>query len=289
MPIIQRFDKWLGEEISWRRGLLVYASLGIYYGFLVAPIIWVAFSTFKEPHMIFNSELVPDIDSFTLDNWVTVLSRDEFQQYAINSTIIATGTTILTLCTGTWAAYSISRMEYPGRSKLIIGFLSTQMLPRVLILVPFFLIMYNLGLVDTHLGLILAHTVIALPLAIWLLKGFFDDIPSSLEDAAKMDGCSDLQALYYIILPLSIPGIAVTAFYSFIVSWNDYLFVSILATTDNTQTLPLALALFQSAQSFDWAAVITVATLTMLPVLILFTFVQSYLVEGLSNTGMKGG
>ena len=289
MSVVNRFDDWLGEDATPREGVVMYAALFAYYGFLLLPIAYFVISTFKPSSLLRSPDLVIfPIESFTLTHWESVLTRSAFQKYFINSSIIAVGTTVLVVTVGTLAGYSVSRMDYPGRSTLIIGYLSTTMLPTVLILIPFFLIMYNLGLIDTHIGIILAHSVIGLPFVTWLLKGYFDDIPESLDEAAKMDGCSDLQILYRIILPLALPGVMVGAFYTFVVSWNDYLFVSILSTSQATRTLPFALQLFQSQNTINWGAVVTAATVTMIPVVVLFTFVQSYLVEGLTGSGTKG-
>jgi len=130
--------------------------------------------------------------------------------------------------------------------------------------------------------------VIATPLATWLLKGYFDDIPEALDEAAKMDGCSQLDILVRVILPLSIPGIAVAGFYTFTVSWNDFLLVSVLSQTSATRTLPLGLQLFQSQNQVAWHLVLTAAVVTMAPVILLFALVQKWVVEGLGSGGMKG-
>ncbi|MFC6616276.1 carbohydrate ABC transporter permease [Halopenitus salinus] len=289
MTLVNKFDRWLGDEVGPKRGVIIYAALALYYSILLLPILYFVLSTFKGSEVIRSQQLILiPIESFTLEHWIQVITRGEFRTYFLNSTIVATGTTILSVGAGTFASYSISRMDYPGRRSLILGYLGTEMLPRVLILIPFFVIMYNLDIIDTYVGIIIAHTVIALPFVTWLLKGYFDDIPTALDDAAKMDGCSDIQTLFHIILPLALPGIAVSAFYTFIVSWNDYLFVSIISRSQGTRTLPFALQLFQSQNTVDWGAVLTAATITMLPVVILFAIIQSYLVEGLTSGGMKG-
>jgi ABC-type glycerol-3-phosphate transport system permease component len=228
------------------------------------------------------------LSDITLENYQQVPSRGAFQSYFVNSVVIATSTTVLRLTVGTFAGYSLSRFDYPGHDSLLVAFLGTQMLPYVLILVPFFLLMFTLNLIDTHVGIVIAHSVIATPLATWLLKGDFDDVPESLDEAAKMDGCSQLDILVRVILPLSIPGIAVAGFYTFTVSWNDFLLVSVLSQTSATRTLPLGLQLFQSQNQVAWHLVLTAATVTMAPVILLFAVVQKWVVEGLASGGMKG-
>lgn len=286
--LVQRFDAWLGEEVTPKRALTVYAVLGVYFTFLLLPIAWLVLSTLVSSDTLYSGRILPALGELSVANYVYVLSLGEFQGYFVNSAIVAVGTTTLTLVTGTLAGYALSRFEFPGRKPLLLGYLSTQMLPGVLILIPFFLLMFDLELVDTLLGLVAAHTVMALPFTTWLLKGYFDDIPESLDEAAKMDGCSRVDILTRIIVPLSIPGFAVAGFYSFIISWNDFLMVSILSQTAETRTLPFGLQLFQSANQVNWGLVLTAAVITMLPVVVLFALVQNWLVEGLSSGGMKG-
>ncbi|GGN91183.1 MULTISPECIES: carbohydrate ABC transporter permease [Haloarcula] len=283
-----RLDAWLAEDMSPRRALVVYAVIGLYMTFLLLPVFYMVLVTFTSAEFLYSSQLVPALSDFTLDNYVTVMSTGLFQQYFINSAIVATTTTAITLVVGTLAAYSLSRFEYPGRSGLLFTFLGTQMLPRVLILIPFFLMMFTIGLIDSLVGIIVAHSVLGIPLGTWLLKGYFDDIPKSLDEAAKMDGCSHLDILGRIIVPMSLPGIAVAGFYTFILSWNDYLFVSILSQTAATRTLPFGLQLFQSQNAVAWELLLTAATLTMVPVIVLFALVQRWVVEGLASGGMKG-
>ncbi|MBV0925400.1 carbohydrate ABC transporter permease [Halomicroarcula limicola] len=283
-----RLDAWLAEDMSPKRALGVYAVLGVYMSFLLLPVAYMVMATFTSPDFLYSPRLVPALSELTLQNYVAILSTGLFQQYFINSTIVATATTAITLVVGTLAAYSMSRFEYPGRSGLLFTFLGTQMLPRVLILIPFFLVMFSLNLIDSLLGIVIAHSVLGIPLGTWLLKGYFDDIPESLDEAAKMDGCSHLDILGRIIVPMSLPGITVAGFYTFILSWNDFLFVSILSQTAATRTLPFGLQLFQSQNTVAWELLLTAATVTMIPVVVLFAVFQHWIVEGLASGGMKG-
>lgn len=286
--LVQRFDEWLGEEVSPRVGIMIYIALALYFGFLLLPIFNLIIATVSEQSVMYSSQLLPSLGQFTLQNYMTVLTRGEFQRYAINSIIVATSTTGLTLVLGVLAAYALSKFEFPGRNVLLLGYLATQMLPWVLVLIPFFLVMFSLGLVNTYLGIVLAHTAFALPFAVWLLKGYFDNIPDSLADAGKMDGCSQIDILTRIMLPLSLPGITVAGFYTFVLSWNDYLAISVLSQTAVTRTLPFGLQLFQSQNQVNWGLVLTAAFLTMIPVVVLFALIQNRLVEGLASGGLKG-
>lgn len=288
LGVLDRVDLWLDEDMSVRRALTVYAILGVFMSFLLLPVIYMVIVTFTGRAFLYSPQLLPALSDLTVENYQQVLSRGAFQSYFINSVVIATSTTVLTLTVGTLAGYSLSRFDYPGHDSLLVAFLGTQMLPYVLILIPFFLLMFTLNLINTHIGIVLAHSVIATPLATWLLKGYFDDIPESLDEAAKMDGCSQLDVLVRVILPLSVPGIAVAGFYTFTVSWNDFLLVSVLSQTGATRTLPLGLQLFQSQNQVAWHLVLTAAVVTMAPVIVLFALVQRWVVEGLASGGMKG-
>ncbi|RDZ35781.1 carbohydrate ABC transporter permease [Haloferax sp. Atlit-47N] len=274
--------------MSPRRLVGVYAILSLYFVFLLLPVGYMLLVTFTSQEFLYSSQLIPSLGDFTIENYLIVLQTGAFQGYFVNSVVIAVSTTALTLVVGTLAAYSLSRFEFPGRQSILLSFLATQMLPLVLILIPFFLLMFSLNLIDSYLGIVIAHSVGGIPLGTWLLKGYFDDIPTSLDEAAKMDGCSRLDILWRIIVPLSLPGIAVAGFYTFILSWNDYLLVSILSQTAATRTLPFGLQLFQSQNTVAWELLLTAATITIVPVVVLFAFVQSYIVEGLASGGMKG-
>ncbi|EMA07949.1 MULTISPECIES: carbohydrate ABC transporter permease [Haloferax] len=286
--LIQRFDAWLSDDMSPRRLVGVYAVLSLYFAFLLLPVGYMLLVTFTSQEFLYSPQLIPSLGDLTVENYLTVLQTGAFQGYFVNSVVIAVSTTTLTLVVGTLAAYSLSRFEFPGRQSILLSFLATQMLPLVLILIPFFLLMFSLNLIDSYLGIVIAHSVGGIPLGTWLLKGYFDDIPTSLDEAAKMDGCSRLDILWRIIVPLSLPGIAVAGFYTFILSWNDYLLVSILSQTAATRTLPFGLQLFQSQNTVAWELLLTAATITIVPVVVLFAFVQSYIVEGLASGGMKG-
>lgn len=283
-------DRLFGEDTSLRKALLVYGGLLVYFIWFLVPVIWLALSTIKSGEIIQAERLIviPMGDNFTLSHFEQVLSDPQFLQLFVNSSIIAFCTVALTLFLGILGAYSLSRFNYPGRSTLLVSFMATKMLPPALIIVPFFLMMYSYSLVDTYLGIILAHSIRALPLALWFLKGFFDDIPKALDESARIDGCSHFRVLYHIIIPLALPGIAVAGFYTFVTSWNDFLFVSVLSQGGGTRTLPYGLYMYQSQTSVNWGATITAATITAIPSIVLFALVQNEIVEGLASGGMHG-
>lgn len=287
----ERIEARLGDQdTSLTEAVLTYLGVGVYFIWFLVPVIWLLLSSFKTSDIIRAQHLIiiPEAVNFTLQHYVTVLSNGQFRLFFINSVIIALSTSALTLVVSVLGAYSLSRFSFPGRNAILITFLSTKMLPLVLILIPFFLMMFTLGLVNSYLGIILAHSVRALPLALWLLKGFFDEIPIALDESARIGGCSHFQVIYHIILPLALPGIAVAGFYTFVTSWNDFLFVSILSQGTGTRTLPYGLYLFRGTNSINWGQTITAATITTLPSIAIFALVQNHVIEGLASGGMHG-
>ena len=181
-------------------------------------------------------------DAFTLTHFTTVLAGESFWIWTQNSFIVSVGTTGLGLSFAVPAGYAFSRFNFSGRKVSMFAFMVIQMFPGVIILVPYFMVMKTLGLLNTSLGLILAYSVTALPLCVWMLKGFFDTVPRELEEAALLDGCSQIQVLRKIVLPLSLPAMGVTALFSFLVAWNEYLLAMVFNTSSDKYTLPVGLA-----------------------------------------------
>ncbi|MFB6185501.1 MAG: carbohydrate ABC transporter permease [Halobacteriaceae archaeon] len=288
--MLGRITPDIPEEYSTREAIAAYGVVGIFMIWFLVPVGWTLFSTFKSQEIILADRfiLIPSLNNLTLDNYITVLSTPLFQRLFINSVFIAICVTGLTLLFGLLGGYSLSRFSYPGRQTILLSLLSSKMIPFVLVLIPFFMMMWLLNLVDTYIGIILAHSVSALPLGLWLMKGYIDDIPISFEEAARIDGCSRLQVIRHIVVPMSLPGIAVTGFYAFIRSWNDFLFVSILSQSTSTRTLPYGLYIFRGTQTINWGNTITAAMITMIPTIVIFAFVQQRIVEGLASGGRHG-
>jgi ABC-type glycerol-3-phosphate transport system permease component len=194
---------------------------------------------------------------------------------------------VLVVLFGSLGAYALSRFSLRGKNLLMMSTLLPQFFPYVLILIPFYVLMSNLGLVDTHIGLILTHTSITLPFAIWMLTGYFNAIPKELDQAALIDGCSRLGVLFRIIYPTALPGLVVAGFFAFVVSWGDYLFVSILSQSENTQTLPIALQSFMNSLQVKWGMIIAGTVVAILPTILFFSLVQRRLVAGLTAGAIK--
>ncbi len=267
-----------------------YILLFLYYGFFLLPIAWLVLQSLKTQDSIFSGSLLPRLNELTFasyqDLWQS--SGSSFETYLKNSTLIALAVTAISVVVSTLAAYGLSKYRIWGRRGLLIVLLTSQMFPGVLILVPFYTLILDLRLADTYLGIILAHSILALPFCVWMLKSYMDAVPQALTEQALVDGCTRLGALLRIVLPTSLSGLAVAAFFAFIVSWGDYLFVSVISSSNGTATMPLYI--YQISQSLiaQWGEIAAATVIIIIPVVILFALVQRWLVEGLVAGAVKG-
>ena len=220
----------------------------------------------------------------TLKNFETVFARNPMWDFLRNSTFVGIGSTALALVLGLPAAYTIARHK---QQRLAIAILVARIMPGISYLVPWFIMFSKLKLIGTYQALILAHLLVTLPMTIWLMIGFFEDIPRELDEAALIDGCGQFQAFIKISLPLTKPGIAASAILSFIFSWNNFLFSLVLAN-QATRPLPVAVFSFISYTQIDWGGLNAAATIVTLPVLVLILFVQKHMVRGLTLGSVKG-
>ena len=220
----------------------------------------------------------------TLDNFQTVFSRNPMGQFLLNSAVVGFGATLLALVFGLPAAYGIARYR---QKRLPVAILVARIMPGISFLVPWFIMFSKVKLTGTYLALILAHLLITLPMTIWLMIGFFEDIPKALDEAALIDGCNPFQAFFRVSLPLTKPGIAASAILSFIFSWNNFLF-SLVLSNQQTRPLPVAVFSFISYTQIDWGGLNAAATIVTLPVLIMILFVQKHMVRGLTLGSVKG-
>jgi arabinogalactan oligomer/maltooligosaccharide transport system permease protein len=254
----------------------------------VVPIIWVILTSFKTESEVFSADLQVLPASPSLDNYQELLSRGDFVGWAGNSILVAVLTTIIGVFLASTCAYALSRFRFRGRSASLYIFLVAQMFPGVILLVGLYQIFANFGLLDTPWALVLSYSTIAIPFCILMLKGFFDTIPFELEEAARVDGVGVFGAFWRIVVPLSIPGISVTAFYSFITAWNEYLFARSFLTSREQLTLPVGTATFIDAFNQPWALLSAASVLISIPVVIFFYAAQRYLLSGLTTGGVKG-
>ena len=266
---------------------LAYISLFIFFSFFLIPILWILYASFKTDSAI-TSGVLFSVKGFTLSNYQTILGRGDFIRYSINSLVIAIGVTFLSLFVGIIGGYALSRYNVKYKNAWITLIFLAQMFPGVLLIIPLYDLMLNYQLVNTIWGIMIAQSTLTIPFSTWLMKGFFDSIPRSLDEAAMIDGSGILRTLWSIILPISIPGISIAAFYSFISSWGDYLMASVLVQSNSTATLPIALYRLASSLTLRWGSVAAATVLIVLPTVVLFAIFQRWLVSGLLGGAVKG-
>jgi arabinogalactan oligomer/maltooligosaccharide transport system permease protein len=206
----------------------------------------------------------------------------------MNSLIISFFVTLAGVGLAATAGYAFSRYRFRGRSTALLGIITTQMFPVTMLLLPLFIMLIKIGLYDSYIGLIVAYSATALPFTIWQMKGYYDTIPYSLEEAAMIDGASPVYAFYRIILPLALPALAITALFSFMTAWSEYLVAAVLIQDRSLFTLPLGLKLFQSNMEVAWGLYSAGAVIVSIPVVVLFIFLSRWLISGLTLGSVKG-
>jgi ABC-type glycerol-3-phosphate transport system permease component len=255
--------------------------------FFLLPMVWIIYCSFRTQASIFTGKVFAALNEFTLENYQTILAVTDYPSYFFNSFKIAISVALLSLVFSIAGAYGLSRFKIRGKNAIIMGIFSTQMFPQVLLIIPLYLIVFSLRLLDTVLGVVLGQLILVLPFSIWMLKGYFDGIPVDIDDSARIDGCNIFQRLWHIILPIGAPGIMVAGFFSFVVSWGDYLIVSIISQSQRTATVTLVIQRLSSALLIRWGQVAAAAVLTIVPTIILFSLVQKSLVSGLTAGAIK--
>ncbi len=251
---------------------------------MLIPIAWIAMAAFKTHVDVYQLKL-----SFTptLENFATVFEAPYYLGHKLmNSTVVALVTVLLAIPIATCAAYSFSRFTLAGQTAMLVMILATQFVPAVVIVLPFFVMFRDLGLLDTRIGLILVNLAIVMPFAIWMIKGFIDGIPMDTEEAAMVDGSTRLQVIRNIVLPMAAPGIVTAGIFCFIIAWNEFLFALIL-TSKNAVTLPIGLALFKAEEGDLWNLLAAAGIIIMVPMFILALIIQKHFVQGMTMGAVR--
>jgi len=256
------------------------------------PIYWLVVTSLKPSDEIFPKSIADFVPhSLTLDHYRTVLfGGKHFFTYFFNSMIVAGSTTLITLAVATLGGYALARLSFPGSRWLGRSVLFAYVIPPVLLVIPVFRILLGLGLYDSLFGLILAHVTFAVPFALWLLRAYFSGIPVELEQAGMTDGLTRLGVLWRIVLPLAGPGLVAVSIFTFMLSWNDYLYALVLLTDDSVRTLPIGLTanfMNQNMGANDWGNVMAASVLSAVPVLVAYLVLQRWLVGGLAAGAVK--
>ncbi len=254
---------------------------------IIAPFYWIYSSSVKESTEIVS--LAPTLfpQTFTLTHYANLLSSSDYPIYLTNSVVVSAATMAITVVLATSAAYGLYRLPFPGSKTLYRMILLAYIFPGSLLLIPLYVMLSSLNLLDTQLALIIINVTFAAPFSVWLLKAFFASIPFELEEAASLDGASWLQTLLRVVLPLASPGVASVAIFAFITSWTEYMFASILIISDANRTLPVGLAGIIGQYVIDWGLLLAGAGATTLPIILLFVLIGRYFVQGLLEGGVK--
>lgn len=270
--------------------LAKYLTLLLALIFALAPVYWMVTISLKSEVDQFATPPQWFFFTPTVEHYYDAFVARSFGQYLVTSAVVSIVSTALALIIGTLAAYSLARFRLPYQldRRVSLWILSTRMFPAIVTAVPLFLMMRDLRLLNTRLSLIIVYTAFNLPFVVWMMRGFFAELPRDLEEAALVDGDSRLGALIRVVLPLVTPGLAATAVFCLIVSWNEFLFALVLTQTDAAMTLPVGIAGRVTQYEIKWGVMSAAGTVAMVPILIFALAVQRYLVRGLSLGAVKG-
>lgn len=268
--------------------ILVY-RLGLFFVlFSILPLLWGISTALKIPSEVYTFPPTWIPKTLTFENFLLVVQNQNLIRAFFNTLIIASGTTLVSLVVGVLGGYGFARYRFPGRNMLLWSVLFTKLFPRVVVIVPFFVTLRNLQMMNSYQGLILVYLMVTFPVAIWLLKGFFDKIPAEIEEAAVIDGCNLPQLLWHVIIPMSRPALVAVAMYSFILAWNEFLFALVFTNGLERRPLSIALAFFIDENGIRWGELMAASVVMSLPAVLVFTFAQRLLVRGLSDGAVKG-
>lgn len=252
------------------------------------PVIWLYLTALKPQEQMFNHPLAIVPTSVTFANFASIWGAVGFPTAFRNSLLVASVSSIITTLVALGAAFSLSRFRYPLRDVFSLTILGMQMLPGVVIVIPLIVILRQVGLTNSPWGLIISYLLLELPVAVWMLKGYLDDIPRSIDEAALIDGASHFQVLTRIIVPILAPAVVAVGAFAFMLAWGEYIFALALITSTDAKTLPLALQAAFGQYTIDWGMLTAGGVIIALPPTALFLFFQRYLVSGLTSGSVKG-
>jgi arabinogalactan oligomer/maltooligosaccharide transport system permease protein len=268
--------------------VVIYTTLIVVTAVTVFPILLVFGISLRPGDMLWTTDLNPIPANATFDAYRTIFLEKPFLLWLFNSSLVSFMVTIVGVSLASTAGYAFSRYKFAGREAGMIALIATQMFPVTMLLLPLFLMLIKLKVYDTFLGLVIAYSATALPFCIWQMKGYYDTIPYSLEEAAAIDGCSKLKIFYQIVLPLATPALVITALFSFMSAWSEYLVAAVIIIDKRLYTLPLGLKQFQSNFDTEWGLYAAGAVIVCIPVVALFLLLSRWLISGLTLGSVKG-
>jgi arabinogalactan oligomer/maltooligosaccharide transport system permease protein len=261
--------------------LLAFVAISVY------PALNVFSVSIRPGNQLRSTDLAIIPHNWTFHNYAVIFTEHPFLRWLGNSLIVSTVVTLTGVALASIGGYAFSRFRFVGRQSLLVAILTTQMFPATMLLLPLYILVAKLQLLDTYLGLMIFYTSTALPFCVWQMKGFYDTIPISLEDAARVDGCSRWEVFWRVTLPLAVPGLVITALFSFMTAWSEYIVAAQVMQVEEMFTLPLGLKSFQANMSTDWGLYAAAAVLVSLPVIVVFLLLSRYLVTGLTLGSVK--
>jgi len=275
-----------GSKRIW--DVLSYAMMIVLALLSIGPLLWMLLTSFKVEDDIITRTMVYFPTRFTLDSYIKLWNQSGYPVLVLNSLVTTVLTVAICLVTGTIASYAFSRYHFAGRTPLMLGYLVVRMFPAVLMIIPLFIVMRNIGLLDSSAGLAVAYTSFLLPLFVWMLKGFFDAAPKELESAARIDGSTRIGAMFRIVIPIARNGLVATCVFVAIAAWNEYLFALMLTTSTGSRTWPVGLQLMVGEFQLPWGMLAAGGIISILPVIVLFALVQRVMVAGITAGAVKG-
>ncbi|WP_022872765.1 carbohydrate ABC transporter permease [Nesterenkonia alba] len=265
-----------------------YAVLSAALVVVLLPLMWLISTAFKDDTDLFSTPPSVFPEQFTFESFLRIWTEYPFLQYFQNSIIVVLSATIIAVGFASFAGYGIARFTFPGRGAFLLFLLMTQMFPSILLLIPYYSIMQSLGLINTLLALIVTYSTFTIPLCTWMMWGFFKGIPVELDEAASIDGLGRLGAFVRIILPLGLPGLAATAIYAFIQGWNEYVFALVLTQTDDVRPVSVGIGNLVGEDRIFWNDLMAASLVALIPMLLIFGFLQRHLIAGLTGGSVKG-
>lgn len=268
--------------------ILIFIFLVIFTLITIYPVLNVIGISLRSENAFNTKSLLLFDKSSSFKTYVQLFTQTDFFLWLRNSFLVSISVTLIGVILASTSAYALSRFDFKGRKFGMIAILTTQMFPATMLLLPFFILLSKLSLINSFFGLMIIYSSTVLPFCIWQMKGFYDTIPKALEESARLDGCNHFQSFYKIILPLSSPALVITALFSFMSSWSEYVVAAIILQDPKLYTLPLGLKTFQSSLATEWGLYAAGAIIVSIPVIILFISLSKYLVSGLTLGGVKG-
>jgi arabinogalactan oligomer/maltooligosaccharide transport system permease protein len=261
--------------------LLLFVAIALY------PALNVLSISLRPGNRLRSTDLAIIPEDWTLQSYVELFTQQPFLRWMSNSLIVAAAVTVAGVALASIGGYAFSRFRFVGRNATMLAILTTQMFPATMLLLPLYLVIAKLHLVNTYVGLMVFYVSTALPFCVWQMKGFYDTIPASLEEAARIDGCSRGAAFWRVILPLAIPGLVITALFSFMAAWSEYIVAAQVMQDEEMFTLPLGLKSFQASMSTQWGLYAAASILVSIPVVVVFLMLSKFLVSGLTLGSVK--